>query len=69
MDRSEGDFAGRRFVSKKVPAAQLKRDISVHVSSGDIALIRAIQEKLGVGQSEAVRTAVRVYASLLLPRR
>lgn len=38
---------------------------SLHLSVGDVALLEQIQEILGVKRSEAIRTAIRVYAALL----
>lgn len=38
---------------------------SVYLSPGDEEMVRSIMKELGVGQSEAIRTAIRVYAILL----
>lgn len=44
---------------------RLGSSTSVYLSPGDERFLKMIQEELGVRQSEAIRTAIRVYAALL----
>lgn len=38
---------------------------SIQLAPGDLELLDVIQKRLGVKRSEAIRTAIRVYAAIL----
>lgn len=69
MSESEPEKAGPSFTKrvgkKNYPPSRQKKSISVEVAHGDMDALEVIMETLGVGQSEAIRTSIRVYAALL----
>lgn len=58
-------FKGERFTPKKYPKGRAKRGLTFQVAHIDDEEIEYLMDALGVGQGEAIRTAIRVYGQLL----
>ena len=65
MSTPEDQMRANRRDKQKNREEAVKKNITIAVSPGDIKVIEEIKERLGVNMSEAVRTALRVYAAIL----
>lgn len=64
-DPKNRNWGGGRKKGSYDPAAYETQNSSIHLSSYDIEQLKLIGKTLNVNKSEAVRTAIRVYAALL----
>jgi hypothetical protein len=61
-------FGGAPFSLEKYPEEKKKRNMTFAAAPGDEKTLGEIMTALGIGQSEAIRTSIRVYAALLRAR-